>query len=146
VPYPREERSTLYLLDTNVVSEMHKSPARRNAGVAAWAGGLAPADAMVSAITVSELATWVARTERKDAAQGELLRRWFNEAILGAARILPVDAPVGVVAGELHVPDPRSYRDAFIASTALVHGLTVVTRNTSDFEPTGAQLLNPFSS
>jgi predicted nucleic acid-binding protein len=136
---------TMYLLDTNIVSEIRKSPARRDAGVAAWADDLDPANAALSAITVSELATWVARTERKDIAQGALLRRWFTEAILGSAHILPVDTEVGVVAGELHVPDPRSYRDAFIAATALVHDLTVVTRNTVDFEPAGVQLLNPFS-
>lgn len=135
----------MYLLDTNTVSEMRKSPARRNAGVTAWAEGIVPVDAMVSAITVSELATWVARTERKDTAQGRLLRRWFTEVVLGATRILPVDAQVGIVAGELHVPDPRDYRDVFIAATALVHGFTVVTRNTLDFEPTGVPVLNPFT-
>ena len=134
-----------YLLDTNVLSEVRKSPARRNAGAAAWAGHLDPADALVSAITMSELATWVRRVERKDTAQGALLRQWFTESVLGGFPVLPVDAEVAVVAGELHVPDPRSYRDAFIAATAIVHGLTVATRNTRDFEPTGVAVINPFS-
>lgn len=59
-------------------------------------------------------------------------------------RILPVDAPVALRCARLHVPDPRPERDAYIAATALVHGMTVVTRNLADFVPTGVPLLNPW--
>jgi len=131
-------------LDTNVISELRKPVGRRNPGVSAWADGIDPADALISVITISELATWVARVERRDPASGALLRGWLIDSVLAPGRILPVDAEVGMVAGELHVPDPRDYRDAFIAATALVHSLTVITRNIADFQPTGVAVVNPF--
>ncbi|MDD3354341.1 MAG: hypothetical protein PHD22_11975 [Zoogloea sp.] len=81
--------------------------------------------------------------ERRDSAQGAVLRSWLNKQVLPALadRILPVDAAVA----RLHVPDPRAERDALMAATALVHGLTVVTRNIADFEATGVGLLNPWA-
>ena len=84
--------------------------------------------------------------ERRNAEQGAVLRRWLEGEVLSAfeGRILPIDAPIARRSAALHVPDPRPERDALIAATALVHGLTVVTRNTADFEPTGVALLNPW--
>ncbi len=84
--------------------------------------------------------------ERRDAAQGVVLRSWLDKHVLPAFadRILPVDAAVARRCARLHVPDPRAERDALIAATALVRDLTVVTRNVGDFEATGVRLLNPW--
>jgi predicted nucleic acid-binding protein len=88
----------------------------------------------------------VLRIERKDSAQGKVLRAWIDEQILPRfeGRILAVDTAVAQRCARLHVPDQRGERDALIAATALVHGLTVVTRNVADFEPIGVALLNPW--
>lgn len=136
-----------YLLDTNVVSELRKSPARVNAGVAAWAAPLDMEQQFLSAITVFEVELGIRRLERRDAAQAEVLWGWFDSAVLDGfqGRVLPVDRDVARLAARLHVPDPRPERDAFIAATALAHGLTVATRNIADFESTGAALFNPWS-
>jgi len=135
-----------YLLDTNVVSELRKPADRMNAQVRIWAAGFRSDDAWLSAITISELSQWVASTSRRDPQQGVLLDRWLNQRVLAAyaGRILPVDTDVALIAGRLHVPDLRDYRDAFIAATAIHHHLTVVTRNVNDFAPMGVPLLNPF--
>ena len=84
--------------------------------------------------------------ERRDAKQGAILRRWLEEEVLTklAARTLPIDVAIARQCAHLHVPDPRPERDALIAATALTHGLTVVTRNTVDFEPMGVAVLNPW--
>ena len=101
----------------------------------------------LSVITILELETGLLLVERRDPAQGAALRSWFNAQVLLPAfseRILDVDAAVAQCCARLHVPDPRSDRVALIAATALVHGMTVVTRNIDDFEPTGVELLNPW--
>jgi len=84
--------------------------------------------------------------ERRDPAQGAILRSWLDDHVLPAFadRVLPVDVVVAQRCASLHVPDPRSDRDALIAATAMVHGMTVVTRNVADFEPTGVRILNPW--
>ena len=84
--------------------------------------------------------------ERRDAKQGAILRRWLEEEVLTklAARTLPIDVAIARQCAHLHVPDPRPERDALIAATALTHGLTIVTRNTVDFEPMGVAVLNPW--
>ena len=101
----------------------------------------------ISAITVLELETGILLVERKDPQQGAVLRSWLNTHVLPAfsERTLPVDVAVALRCAGLHVPDPRSDRDALIAATALVHGMTVVTRNVADFSPTGVDVVNPFS-
>ena len=130
------------LLDTNVVSELRKPVQRMNAGVYERAAGIDSSGAYLSAITISELAQWVASTQRRDALQGALLNDWLHDQVLAqyAGRILPVDTDVALVAGRLHVPN----RDAFIAATAMRHHLTLVTRNVHDFPPT-TKVLNPFT-
>jgi predicted nucleic acid-binding protein len=102
----------------------------------------------VSAITVLELETGVLLMMRRDARQGALLRAWLDEAVLPAfvGRVLPVDTQVAQRCAALHVPDPRSERDALIAASALVHAMTVVTRNVLDFAATGVVLLDPWSA
>jgi len=86
--------------------------------------------------------------ERRDPAQGALLRVWLNDFVLPAfeGRILPVDAAVALRSAQLHIPDPRPVNDGLIAATALVHGMTVVTRNVADFESSGVPTLNPWNS
>jgi len=137
----------MYLLDTNVVSELRKARAgKADVAVAAWATTVSPALLYLSVISVMELELGVQRLERKDLAQGKLLRTWLEGHVLPAfaERILPVDTAVGLRCAALHVPDPRSERDALIAATALVHGMTVVTRNIGDFETTGVLLFDPW--
>jgi len=119
---------------------------KADANVATWAQGVDAANLFVSAITILELELGVLLIERKDAAQGALLRAWLELQVLPefAARTLPVDAAVAQRCARLHVPDKRGQRDALIAATALVHGMTLVTRNVADFTPTGVALLNPW--
>lgn len=138
----------MYLLDTNIVSELRKVRlGKADSGVAAWAEEVDAADLYISAITLQELEIGVLRAERRDPAQGTMLRTWLDAHVLPAfaRRILPIDAEVARRSAQLHVPDPRPVRDGLIAATALVHAMTVVTRNTSDFEPTGVAMLNPWT-
>lgn len=137
----------MYLLDTNVVSELRKVRAGRADGhVAAWADSVDAADLYLSVISVQELEIGVLLAERRDPAQGAVFRAWLGGHVLPAfaGRILVVDTAVAERSARLHVPDPRPLRDGFIAATALVHGMTVVTRNVADFAPTGVPTLNPW--
>ncbi|NYH07091.1 MULTISPECIES: type II toxin-antitoxin system VapC family toxin [Pseudomonas fluorescens group] len=134
----------MYLLDTNVISELRKPQADKN--VVAWARTVISPRMFISAITLKELETGVLRMERRDPAQGKILRTWLKRHVMPAfdARILPVDAAVALRCARIHVPDQANESDALIAATALVHGLTVVTRNTGDFESSGVALINPW--
>lgn len=137
----------MFLLDTNVVSELRKATAgKADARVIAWASGVPYGSLFVSAITVLELEMGVTQVERRDPAQGAILREWLDKHVLPAFhdRVLPVDVAVAQRSAHLHIPDPRAERDALIAATALVHGMTVVTRNVADFQATGVPLLNPW--
>lgn len=139
----------MYLLDTNVVSELRKIRlGKADLQVAAWADSVEAADLYLSAITLQELETGVLLAERRDPTQGAIFRAWLNGHVLPAfdGRVLSVDSAVAQRSARLHVPDPRPVRDGLIAATALVHGMTVVTRNVADFEPTGAKILNPWLS
>jgi len=137
----------MFVLDTNVVSELRKAKSgKADPGVVEWVGSVLPASLYLSAVTILELEMGVRQIERRDAAQGAVLRTWLNGHVLPAFadRILPVDLAVAQCCAGLHVPDPRSDRDALIAATAIVHGMTVVTRNIADFSPTGVHILNPW--
>jgi toxin FitB len=136
----------MFLLDTNVISEL-RVPKRADINVLAWASSQPVAAQFLSSITVLELELGVLRMERKDAAQGAALRNWLDGQVLPqfAGRVLAFDQSVALRCAKLHVPDPRAERDAVIAATALVHGMTVVTRNTDDFKLTGVPLLNPWA-
>jgi len=114
--------------------------------VAAWDAGVPACMQFVSAVTILELETGVLRMERRDARQGAVLRGWLETAVLPgfAGRILPFDLAAARRCAVLQVPDPKPERDSYIAATALVHGLTVVTRNVGDFGGTGVKLLNPW--
>ncbi|MCU1772547.1 type II toxin-antitoxin system VapC family toxin [Pseudomonas sp. 13B_3.2_Bac1] len=134
----------MYLLDTNVISELRKPQA--DANVVSWAKSVIAPRLYISAITLKELETGVLRMERRDPAQGKLLRSWLTRHVMPAfeTRILPVDAAVALRCASLHVPDQTNESDALIAATALVHGLTVVTRNVGDFQSSGVALINPW--
>lgn len=137
----------MFVLDTNVVSELRKAKSgKADPHLVAWAQRLLPGQLFISAITVLELETGVLLAERRDPQQGAMLRAWLDGHVLPgfAGRILPVDSAVAQCCARLHVPDPRAERDALIAATALLHGMTVATRNTADFAPTGVALLNPW--
>lgn len=139
----------MFLLDTNVISELRKAKSgKADSNVVAWANGVSAARLYISVITILELETGVLLVERRDPSQGAVLRSWLNTHVLPAfsERIIAVDTAIAQRCAKLHVPDPRSDRDAIIAATALVHGMTVVTRNTEDFVQTGAVLLNPWAS
>ncbi|MCL4765396.1 MAG: type II toxin-antitoxin system VapC family toxin [Hyphomicrobiaceae bacterium] len=136
----------MFLLDTNVIFELRR-PAKAEAAVVAWANSTPAASMFLSAISVLEIELGARLIERRDVAQGVVLRAWIDHQILPRfdGRILPIDTAVALRCAGLHVPDPRSERDALIAATALVHGLTVATRNISDFQPMGVSILNPWS-
>ena len=139
----------MLLLDTNVVSELRKvGDGRADPGVMAWLAGTDASSCYVSALTLMELEIGILRLERRDPAQGNLLRRWMESRVMPefAERTLPVDTAVALRCARLHVPDPRAERDALIAATALVHGMRVVTRNVADFAATGVPLLNPWTA
>ena len=137
----------MYLLDTNLVSELRKvRSGKADPGVAAWADGVDASSLFLSSITLHELELGVLLAERREPTQGALLRHWLQQAVVPAfaGRILAVDAAVARRSAALHVPDPKPFRDGLIAATALVHSLVVVTRNLADFEVTGVPLLNPW--
>ncbi len=137
----------MYLLDTNVISELRKVRAgKADQNVAAWSDSVDAAQLYISVITVQELEIGVLLAEWRDAVQGAMLRGWLDTHVVPSfdRRILDVDVQIAQRSAALHVPNPRPFRDGLIAATALVHGFTVVTRNVADFEPTGVSLLNPW--
>ena len=137
----------MYLLDTNVVSELRKSAdGRINKGVQSWAEAIFPELMFISAITVLELEIGVLQIERRDKKQGAVLRRWLNQNVLPAfsERVLPVDLAVAQRCASLHVPNPKSERDAMIAASAIESRMTIVTRNISDFSQSGVKVFDPW--
>lgn len=137
----------MYLLDTHVVSELRKAKSgKADEYVVAWASSVNAASLYLSVITILELETGTLLVERRDPVQGAILRSWLNAHVLPAFsdRILAVDTAVAQCCAKLHVPDPRADRDAILAATALVHGMTMVTRNVKDFAATGIEILNPW--
>lgn len=137
----------MFLLDTNVISELRKvRSGRANTNVAQWADSVDAMDLYVSAITVQELEMGILLAERRDPPQGAIFRTWFDSHVLPAfaGRILPVDTAVAQRCAALHVPDLQPAMDSLIAATALVHGMTLVTRNVADFQSSSVALLNPW--
>ena len=134
----------MYLIDTNVISELRKRH-RAEPRVLTWFRETPEELMALSVVTAAELEAGVRLLERRDAAQGAIIRRWVEGVIAEFhARFVPVDLDIARICGGLHVPDPRPERDAWIAATALAHGLTVVTRNVSDFAPMGVKIVNPW--
>ena len=138
----------MYLLDTDVISEIRKGD-QANPGVRAFFVDMSreSVDLYLSVVTIGEMRQGVERIRhRGDDAQAKRLERWLKQVTTTYAEsILPFDEETAHVWGRLRVPNPENPLDKQIAATALIHDLTVVTRNTDHFEPTGAQLLNPFA-
>ena len=135
----------MFLLDTNVVSELRKAR-KAHPGVRMWAQAVPAAGLYVSVISILELEIGILLMERRDRKQGGILRAWLDNHVLPAfsGRILAIDTAVAQRCATLHVPDPRSDRDALIAATALAHGMTVVTRNVRHFQPMGITVVDPW--
>lgn len=137
----------MYLLDTNVLSELRKRRSGKiNPAVEAWVGTVDQAEMYLSVITIMEVELGIALLERRDARQAGVLRTWFHDKVMPAfaGRVLPIDTAIALRCARLHVPDTKSERDAWIAATGLAHGLTIVTRNIADFAGTGVTLLDPW--
>jgi predicted nucleic acid-binding protein len=134
-----------YVLDTNVVSALRVRG--RNPSVATWAASVPIADQFVTATTLSEIERGIVTKERDDAAQGAVLRRWFEERVLPAfaGRVLPFDLAAARILATYRVPEHAPLDDALIGAVAQAAGACVVTRNVRHFEPIGVRCLNPWS-
>jgi toxin FitB len=135
-----------YLIDTNVISELRKAE-RGHPEVVRWAASIDPASLHTSVLVIGEIRRGIELKRRNDAAQAEALDAWLDKVRAGlGARILPVDERVATAWGRLGILDALPAIDGLIAATALVHGLTVVTRNLGDLVRAGVTILNPFSA
>ncbi len=137
----------MFVLDTNVVSELRKAASgKADARVVNWANAVRADALFLSVITLMEIEQGVLQLERRDPRQGAAIRAWFARQVIPAfeGRVLPIDDLVALRCARLRVPGPRQERDALIAATALVHGMSVVTRNARDFEATGVQVIDPW--
>ena len=135
----------MFVLDTNVISELRQGKAKQSQAVRAWAASEPASRLFLSAICILELERGVMALEHKTPPQGSALRAWLTGVrATFAGRILPFTDLTATLCAAMHVPNPRSDRDAMIAATALEHGMTVVSRNVADFRGTGVQLFNPF--
>jgi len=136
----------MYLLDTNVISELRQGKPRQSAAVRVWAAGVPAGQLYLSAISVLELEKGVMLLERRTPPQGSALRAWLGATVRAfEGRVLPFTGNTAALCAALHIPDPRPERDAMIAASAMEHRMTLVTRNTSDFAAMGLQLLDPFA-
>ena len=137
----------MYLLDTNVISEIRKIRfGSANKNVAKWADDVDARELYLSVITVEELEIGVLLLERRDPKQGSVLRAWLDQQVLPAfeGRILEIDMAIVLRSAHLHAPTPKPLRDGLIAATALVHSMTVVTRNVDDFKMAGVKIFDPW--
>ncbi len=135
----------MFVLDTNVISELRHGKPNQSMAVRNWAAKQASNRLFLSAITILELELGIQALERRTPPQGSALRAWLAGVRAAfAGRILPFTDSTAPVCASLHIPDPRSERDAMIAATAIEHQFTVVTRNVSDFADTRVALVNPW--
>lgn len=135
--------TSMYLLDTNVVSELRKQ--RPHGGVVAWLQSLDDAQLYLSAVTLGEIQAGIELTREQDPRKAEEIETWL-ELVAGAYNVLPMDAATfRAWARLMHRKSDTLYEDAMIAATAKVHGLTVATRNVSDFNALGLDVFNPFA-
>lgn len=133
-----------FLLDANVVSELRRQ--RPHGGVVAWLQSLDDAQLHVSAVTLGEIQAGIELTREQDASKAQEIEDWL-ERVAGSYNVLPMDAATfRAWARLMHGKSDTLYEDAMIAATAQVHGLTVATRNVSDFNALGLKVFNPFAS
>jgi predicted nucleic acid-binding protein len=132
-----------FLLDTNVVAEVRKPRAHR--GVAKWFESVPGHQLYLSVLVVGEIEQGIARLRGRDTRQAAVYDSWLERLRRDFAdRLLSVTEPVALEWGRLSAKDPLPAVDGLVAATAIVHGLTVATRNVGDFERTGVSILNPF--
>lgn len=139
----------MFLLETHVVSELRKvSSGKAHPNVIAWNETVDPAETFISTVVLHELEIGVRSVERSDAMAGKVLRHWLKEVVIPAfsGRILPLDEAAAIKAAEWHVLDPKPINDAYIAATAFVRRLTLVSRNTKDFSEMGVPVINPWET
>ena len=136
----------MYLLDTNVISELRKPETKRNQQVSQWFKQSHINQFFLSSTTILEIEMGILKLDRKDPIQASKIKTWFNKGVLDvfAERVLPFDTNIALACAALHIPNPRSERDAMIAATASVHDLTLVTRNIKDFKHINLKIINPW--
>jgi predicted nucleic acid-binding protein len=140
----RQQGELMYLLDTNIVSELRKP--KPHGAVLAWFEGLDDTQLHLSAVTIGEIQSGIEITREQDEAKASEIEAWL-EMVAGSYNVLSMDAATfRAWAQWMHRRSDTVYEDAMIAATAKVHGLTVVTRNVADFKPFGVPLLNPFET
>lgn len=138
----------MYLLDTNVISEMRKvATGRANLGLCEWASRQEASWFHISVVTAMELERGILSVERRDTQQGKLLRRWLEQVVRRqfGDKTLFIDDITAEICASLHVPNRCPENEAWIAAQAIQHNLTLVTRNEKDFIGLGIKLINPFS-
>ncbi len=134
----------MFLLDTNVVSELRKP--KPHGAVLGWFEAVEDAQLHLSAVTIGEIQVGIERTREQDPEKALEIETWL-EMVAAAYNLLPMDAPTfRVWAHMMHRKSDAVIEDAMIAATAKIHGLTVVTRNVADFKSFGVPLLNPFTA
>lgn len=135
---------TRYLLDTNVISEIHKP--RPHGAVVAWFGSLRDEQICLSAVTLCELQEGIERTRQQDAAKARAIEAWVDEWE-NSSRVLPMDGRCFRETARMMLGKQEDlFYDVMIAATARLHGLTLATRNERDFKHLGVDLINPFKS
>lgn len=137
----------MYLLDTNVLSELRKAGAKKaDANVVSWAKEQSTSNLYISSISILEIEMGILQIARKDTKQANILRKWLSEQVLRAFsdRIIPFDTNIALKCAQLHVPDPKSERDAMIAATCIINGFTLVSRNEKDFGHIEVNIINPW--
>jgi hypothetical protein len=135
----------MYLLDSNVISELRDGKPKQSQEVRQWASRHQLEQLYLSATVILELERGIQLLERRKPPQGQALRRWLGIVLQQfEGRILSFTAKTAPICASLHIPNPRSERDAMIAAVALEHRFAVVTRNTQDFAGTGLTLVNPW--
>ena len=136
----------MYLIDTNVVSELRRSKSRKpDPRVVAWIGSVPATSTYLFVVSAFELERSILSVGRRDAEKSATLCEWLDDVLTGfAGRTLPLNLDIATRCAALHVPNTPPERDAWIAATALVHGMSVVARNVAGFEPMGVAVLNPW--